>query len=257
MAKATAIVVVLTMPDESPISTVLATADVVSVAIVTQTGAGVLTAPATARMVEIESPALTAAVEIGATAISTSAMVIATAAIVTAVGSKWRGGELGKGDHRDWSGRWRDGKRFDVAHNIRDDWHDRDWKDHHDVPFHGDWWKHHGHHPSSPSPPLADTVGGITGVGTLVPPSAVLLVELVLGTAAAPWFAFDWATPYYWDYGPGEYIHCDNNVIYVNGQWFAPAPVYYEQTVQLAESAPVIAPEQARKSSGCRWACSR
>ena len=34
-------------------------------------------------------------------------------------------------------------------------------------------------------------------------------------------------------------------MIYVNGQWFAPAPVYYEQTVQLAESAPVIAPAQA------------
>ena len=59
------------------------------------------------------------------------------------------------------------------------------------------------------------------------------------------WFVYDWATPYYWDYGPGEYIHCYNNVIYVNGVWHAPAPVYYERTVLLAESAPEITVEQA------------
>jgi hypothetical protein len=33
-------------------------------------------------------------------------------------------------------------------------------------------------------------------------------------------------------------------VIYVNGQWFEPAPVYYDRTVTLAQSAPVISPEQ-------------
>ena len=184
MAKAIAIVVVLATLDESPISIVLATVDVVPAAIVTQTGAGVLTAPATARMVEIESPALTAAVEIGATGISISAMVIATGGIVTAVGSRWRGGELGKGDHRDWSGRWRDGKRFDVAHNIRNDWRDRDWKDHHDVPFHGDWWKHHGHHHHHHHHHWRTQLVGSLGLVRIVPPSAVLLVELVLGTAA-------------------------------------------------------------------------
>jgi hypothetical protein len=59
------------------------------------------------------------------------------------------------------------------------------------------------------------------------------------------WLVYDWGTPYYWDYGPGEYIHCYNNVIYVNGQWFEPAPVYYERTVQLAERAPEIVPQQA------------
>ena len=85
MAKATVIVVVLTMPDELPISMVPARVDVAP-AIVTQTGAGVLTAPATARMVEIALPALMAAVEIGATGISISARVVATVAIVTAVG---------------------------------------------------------------------------------------------------------------------------------------------------------------------------
>jgi hypothetical protein len=59
------------------------------------------------------------------------------------------------------------------------------------------------------------------------------------------WFVFDWATPYYWDYGPGEYIHCYNNVIYVNGEWFEPAPVYYQRSLLLADSAPPIALEQA------------
>src|SRR5688572_19774410 len=90
MAKAIPIEVVLATLDESPISIVLATVDVVPAVIVTQVGAGVLTAPATAQMVEIESPALTAAVEIGATAISTWAMVIATGGIVTAVGADGR-----------------------------------------------------------------------------------------------------------------------------------------------------------------------
>jgi hypothetical protein len=58
---------------------------------------------------------------------------------------------------------------------------------------------------------------------------------------------YDWGTPYYWDYGPGEYIYCYNDVVYVNGQWFEPAPVYYDRTVTLAQSAPVIAPEAAQQ----------
>jgi hypothetical protein len=160
---------------------------------------------------------------------------------------RWRGGELGKGDHRDRSGKWRDGERFDVAHHIRDNWHGRHWKDRHDVPFHGDWWTHHrhrhhhhhhGHH----------WHGGwwwnTWGLNASFHrpfywwnwcPAPVL----------STWLVYDWATPYYWDYGPGEYIHCYNNVVYVNGQWFEPAPVYYERTVQLAERAPEIMPQQA------------
>ena len=59
------------------------------------------------------------------------------------------------------------------------------------------------------------------------------------------WCGFSWGTPYYWDYGPGEYINCYNDVIYVNGRWFEPAPLYYRQTVLLAQSAPDLTPEQA------------
>jgi hypothetical protein len=62
----------------------------------------------------------------------------------------------------------------------------------------------------------------------------------------ATWFApFGWPTYYYWDYGWGEYIYCRDQVIYVNGQWFAPAPVYYQQTVALAQSVPQWTPEEA------------
>ena len=45
-----------------------------------------------------------------------------------------RGGEGKFSDHRDWSGRWRDGDRFAAADQIRDHWRG-DWDDDH-VPFH-------------------------------------------------------------------------------------------------------------------------
>jgi hypothetical protein len=61
----------------------------------------------------------------------------------------------------------------------------------------------------------------------------------------ATWFNWGWPTTYYWDYGLGEYIYCYDGAVYVNGRWYAPMPTYYQQTVLLAESAPVLPPEQA------------
>jgi hypothetical protein len=58
------------------------------------------------------------------------------------------------------------------------------------------------------------------------------------------WVSYDWPSHYYWDYGPGEYIYYDDGVIYVNGQWYAAAPVFYDRTVRLIEGVPDIAPEQ-------------
>jgi len=58
---------------------------------------------------------------------------------------------------------------------------------------------------------------------------------------------FGWPTPYYWDYGPGEYIYCDNGAIYVNGRWYEPSPVYYDQTVRLIDQAPDLTAETAAK----------
>jgi hypothetical protein len=152
----------------------------------------------------------------------------------------WRGDGDKRGDNRDWSGRWRDGDRFVAADRIRKDW-DRD-RDHDDFPFHSGWkhrdwhgghnhwnrwdywdnWAHHHHRP-----------------------------WFWWGWATAPlltsWFDFGWNSPYYWDYGPGEYIYCYDDVVYVNGRWFQPAPIYYENAVVLAESAPDWTPEQAQQ----------
>ncbi|MEX0642551.1 MAG: hypothetical protein WD468_07610 [Pirellulales bacterium] len=151
----------------------------------------------------------------------------------------WRGGELGKGDHRDWSGGWKDGKRFDTARHIRDDWRGRSWNNRRDIPFSNNWWggrnrwgfnrwNHWGYWSGFYGRPF-------------------LWWNWCSAPVLTNWCSFGWSTPYYWDYGPGEYIYCYNNVVYVNGRWFEPAPVYYQRTITLAQSAPEIAPEQAQQ----------
>jgi len=63
------------------------------------------------------------------------------------------------------------------------------------------------------------------------------------------WFPnYGWNQPYYWDYGPGEYIYCNNGVVYVNGAWYEPAPVFYQQTVQLIDQAPVLTQQVAAQA---------
>jgi hypothetical protein len=149
-----------------------------------------------------------------------------------------------RGDNRDWSGRWRDGDRFDTAWRTRDHWrnrwgdrwhdHDHDW---HDFPFHVGWWggnhwhgnhwdfwDHHHH---------GDDWFWWSWV------AAPLLFDH---------FHYGWNTPYYWDYGPGEYIYYDDGVVYVNGQWYQPAPVFYDNTVELLEEAPVLTETQAAQA---------
>ncbi|HEX5470373.1 MAG TPA: hypothetical protein VFW73_00720, partial [Lacipirellulaceae bacterium] len=61
----------------------------------------------------------------------------------------WRkkavGGDRQPGtDQRDWSGRWKNGERFEAAINIRDQW--KNHSDHKNLPFSNDWWRHHGPH---------------------------------------------------------------------------------------------------------------
>jgi hypothetical protein len=152
---------------------------------------------------------------------------------------RWRdtanNGDRGKvRDHRDWSGKWREGDRFDSAHRIREHWrHDRDRDD---YPFHDRWWgrddhRHHhwhfwGDYASRHHRPYYWWTWS----------SAPRLTS---------WIGFGWPTYYYWDYGPGEYIYYDDGVVYVNGRWYAPAPVYHERTVQLVERAPDLTPEEA------------
>jgi hypothetical protein len=150
--------------------------------------------------------------------------------------SAWRGDRGHGRDHRDWSGRWKDGHRFSAAHRIRDHW--KGHRDFHKFPFHGGWWRgHHGHrgrwdhwdrfafHRHRPfhwwswcTPPLLTS-----------------------------WINYGWSTPYYWDYGPGEYIYCYDDVVYVNGVWFQPASIYHDQALVLAQRAPTWTPEEAAR----------
>ncbi len=43
-------------------------------------------------------------------------------------------------------------------------------------------------------------------------------------------------------------MHCYNDVVYVNGEWYQPAPVYHEQVVAIAEQAPDWTAEQAQQA---------
>jgi hypothetical protein len=146
-----------------------------------------------------------------------------------------RGGDGRGSDQRDWSGRWKDGDRFTSADRIRDHWRG-DWNKGHGGwkgdHWHGDhnhwnnwgyWNNWHGGHP-----------------------------WYWWGWATAPfltsWLTYGWGTPYYWDYGPGEYINCYDDVVYVNGLWYQPAPVYYDNAIAIAERAPDWTQEQAQQA---------
>ena len=76
------------------------------------------------------------------------------------------------------------------------------------------------------------------------------------GWATAPlltsWLNYGWGTPYYWDYGPGEYINCYDDVIYANGLWYQPVPVYYDTATAIAERRPTGPRNRLSKSNGCR-----
>lgn len=143
-------------------------------------------------------------------------------------------GDHGRGqDHRDWSGRWRDGDRFDNAKHVRNHWRDRDWH-RHDIPFRSGWWDRHRWH---------------THYWNHWDVYARTRPYFWWSWCDAPvltsWITFGWPTPYYWDYGPGEYIYCSNGAVYVNGTWYQPMPIFYENTVQIVERAPEWSAEEA------------
>lgn len=144
----------------------------------------------------------------------------------------WKGKNNDGRDHRDWSGKWKDGDRFDVANNIRRDWHGR--RDHDDYPFRGGWWgNHHGHG------------WGFWDDYAFHHRRPYYWWGWTTGPLLTSWCNFGWNSPYYWDYGPGEYIYCNDGIVYVNGNWYQPAPVFYQQTVRLIDQAPLLAPDVA------------
>lgn len=141
-------------------------------------------------------------------------------------------GKGGEGhDHRDWSGKWRDGDRFNIAHDIRGDWNNR--RDHDRFPFRNGWWGHDHHG------------WGFWNDYCVRWNRPWFWWSWSSAPVLYDWCGFGWSTPYYWDYGPGEYIYCNDGVVYVNGVWYQPAPVFYQQTVQMVETAPVLAQQAA------------
>jgi hypothetical protein len=145
--------------------------------------------------------------------------------------SAWAG-ERGRGrDFRDWSGRWRDGDRFETAWRIRNRWRDRDWDD---FPFRFGWWDRYRWY----GPQWYHW-------GDFARNRPFYWWGWVTAPRLTTWLTYGWPSPYYWDYGRGEYIYYDDGAIYVNGRWFQPAPVYYDTTVRLIEQAPDLTPEEA------------
>ncbi len=142
-------------------------------------------------------------------------------------------GKGGKGDYRDWSGQWKKGDRFAAADHIRHSWKNGKGKN---LPFSKDWWGGHHHHDKHWN--HWDHFG-----------DRHYRPYHWWGWCSAPrlttWVSFGWTDPCYWDYGPGEYIYCNNGVVYVNGAWFEPAPVFYQRTLVLAQQAPVWTSVQA------------
>jgi hypothetical protein len=147
----------------------------------------------------------------------------------------WTGVDRRGRDDRDWSGRWRDGGRFDVARDVRRWWGDRDWDDD-GFPFRFGWW------------------GGRNWYGhrwdhwdNLARSRPFYWWYWATAPRLSNWIAFRWGTPYYWDYGPGEYIYYDDGGIYVNGRWYQAAPVYYDSTVRIVDQAPQLTVEEAAR----------
>ena len=148
--------------------------------------------------------------------------------------ARFRDGDR-RGDNRDWSGRWREGDRFASADRIRDRWRDR-WRDRDwdDAPFRSSWWDNR------------DWRGRRWDYwGRWSRNRPWYWWAWVTAPRLFGWFDYGWRTPYYWDYGHGEYIYYDDGAIYVNGRWYQPAPVFYDQTVELVERAPDLAAEDA------------
>lgn len=156
----------------------------------------------------------------------------------------WNGSKNDKGDkvvdgknssdHRDWSGNWKNSDRFTTADRIRGDWRNKKAKD---FVFSDNWWK--GKHSGSS--------WGFWGDYALRGRHPYYWWNWANGPRLGSWFVFGWPSPYYWDYGQGEYIYCNNGAVYVNGRWYEPAPVFYNQTAQLIDQNPPLNADAAAK----------
>jgi hypothetical protein len=150
-----------------------------------------------------------------------------------------RGGDV---DNRDWSGQWKNGDRFVAANQIRDHWKKTDKGNGKDIPFSQQWWNGNDHHDGH------DHHDGKWNRWDHFADRHYRPYHWWSWCSApilTTWVSFGWHEPCYWDYGPGEYIYCNNGIVYVNGAWFEPAPVFYRRTLFLAQQAPIWTPVQA------------
>ena len=148
--------------------------------------------------------------------------------------NSWKGKNGDGRDHRDWSGRWRDGDRFDIARNIRGQWWNR--RDYNNFPFRSGWWGNNSFRRGG---------WGFWDDYAFRYNRPWYWWSWASAPILTSWCNFGWSTPYYWDYGPNEYIYCNNGVVYVNGSWYQPAPVFYAQTVQMIDKAPALPADAA------------
>jgi hypothetical protein len=148
--------------------------------------------------------------------------------------NSWKGNKGDGRDNRDLSGSWKNGDRFNTADSIRRDWNGRRDKD---KFFEGDWWRsnHRGNY------------WNFWGDYSRRYNRPWYWYSGATGPRLASWIVFGWPTPYYWDYGRGEYLYYDNGAIYVNGQWYQPAPVFYDQTVRIVDRAPALEADAAAR----------
>jgi hypothetical protein len=144
-------------------------------------------------------------------------------------------GERGEGrDNRDWSGRWRDGDRFNTARSIRGNWYNN-WG-FNSYPFYGNWWTNSGRGYGH---------WGFWGNYAQRYNRPYYWWTAARAPRLASWVSYGWPQYYYWDYGPGEYIYYDNGYVHVNGERYQEGPVFYDRTVQLVERAPDLSDDEA------------
>lgn len=62
------------------------------------------------------------------------------------------------------------------------------------------------------------------------------------------WLVHSWTTPVYYRYGSGGTVYYENDVVYLDGQQQGTAEEYYQQSAEIAESAPEITDEQAEQT---------
>jgi hypothetical protein len=153
------------------------------------------------------------------------------------------GNDRNRGDHNQQFSRDHNpnfgGDRFDrrtdeglAVDRIRHDW--RDW-DHGNALFRYGWW---------------DTYGGNWPVYSPWRYSRwrdrpYYWWSWTPARALTSWLVFNWARPYYWDYGPGRNIYYRDDYVYYDDRQVMPVDDYYQYVYDIAHDVPSISEAEA------------